>query len=79
MQLTRPVVFATGFMLMFSIVIALFKDIPDVSGDSGAGLRTLSVRLGQQRVFWVCIGLLEAAYAGAIGVSRVFGKLCGEE
>ena len=31
--LTRPLVFATSFMLVFSIVIALFKDIPDVKGD----------------------------------------------
>ena len=31
--LTRPLVFATSFMLLFSIVIALFKDIPDVKGD----------------------------------------------
>ena len=32
--ITRPVAFATAFMLLFSIVIALFKDIPDVLGDS---------------------------------------------
>ena len=35
--LTRPVLFATGFMLIFSVVIALFKDIPDVEGDAGGG------------------------------------------
>lgn len=32
--LTWPLVFAVCFMLVFSIVIALFKDIPDVKGDS---------------------------------------------
>ena len=31
---SRPVVFAMSFMLLFSIVIALFKDIPDIQGDS---------------------------------------------
>ena len=31
--LTRPLIFATAFMLLFSVVIALFKDIPDVKGD----------------------------------------------
>jgi homogentisate phytyltransferase / homogentisate geranylgeranyltransferase len=67
--LTRPVIFATGFMLMFSIVIALFKDLPDIAGDKKAGVRTLSVRLGQERVFWLCIALLEVAYIGAAGVS----------
>eukprot|EP00887_Chlorella_sp_A99_P008147 scaffold12.g8147.t1 len=70
--LARPVLFATVFMLLFSVVIALFKasagpDIPDVVGDQRAGVRTLSVRLGPRRVFWVCIALLELAYALAIG------------
>ena len=31
--LSRPILFATAFMLLFSVVIALFKDIPDVAGD----------------------------------------------
>lgn len=31
---TRPIAFATSFMLLFSVVIALFKDVPDVKGDS---------------------------------------------
>ena len=33
-MLTWPLVFAMCFMLVFSVVIALFKDIPDVKGDS---------------------------------------------
>ncbi len=50
-------------------MIALFKDLPDIAGDKKAGVRTLSVRLGQERVFWLCIALLEVAYIGAAGVS----------
>lgn len=38
-----------GFMLLFSIVIALFKDIPDVKGDEQADVVTFSVRFGQVR------------------------------
>lgn len=64
--LSSPVLFTTAFMLLFSVVIALFKDIPDVQGDGDAGVRTLSVRLGVGRVFWACILLLTAAYAGAL-------------
>ncbi len=155
---SRPLLFAVAFMLVFSAVIALFKDIPDVAGDRQAraracrpaparlrggrnarphvtggaraagchavasrrprgvalmlcgmpgharamqartrvvtpsaplvpsrrilsplgkaprasrpraqeGVRTLSVRVGAPRVFWACIGMLEAAYLGAI-------------
>ena len=73
LTLTRPVIFATGFMFVFSIVIALFKDIPDIAGDKQAGVNTLSVRFGQRRMFWTCIALLELAYFGAVGVS-----LCSE-
>jgi len=67
--MTRPLAFALSFMLFVSIVIALFKDIPDIKGDRLAGIFTLSVRVGAPQVFWTCIWLLEAAYAGAV----VFG------
>lgn len=40
--LTWPLLFAVCFMLVFSIVIALFKDIPDVKGDSQVRLRPFS-------------------------------------
>ena len=36
--LTWPLLFAVCFMLVFSVVIALFKDIPDVKGDSQVSL-----------------------------------------
>ncbi len=57
--------FGTAFMTLFSVVIALFKDLPDIQGDREAGLKTLSVRLGPRRVFDACIALLAAAYAAA--------------
>ncbi|KAF6142324.1 hypothetical protein GIB67_023349 [Kingdonia uniflora] len=63
---TRPVLFATAFMSFFSIVIALFKDIPDINGDKIFGIHSFSVRLGQERVFWICIYLLEMAYGIAV-------------
>ncbi|CAN6448154.1 unnamed protein product [Victoria cruziana] len=64
--ITRPLIFATAFMSFFSVVIALFKDIPDIEGDRIFGIRSFSVRLGQKRVFWLCIYLLQMAYAAAI-------------
>jgi homogentisate phytyltransferase/homogentisate geranylgeranyltransferase len=63
---SKPVIFATGFMSFFSVVIALFKDIPDIVGDKIYGIRSFTVRLGQERVFWICISLLEMAYFVAI-------------
>uniref|UniRef100_A0A7I4EEB3 Homogentisate phytyltransferase n=1 Tax=Physcomitrium patens TaxID=3218 RepID=A0A7I4EEB3_PHYPA len=69
--LTRPLCFTMGFMCFFSIVIALAKDIPDVDGDKVFGIRTFSVRMGKKKVFWMCVGLLQAAYASAfiVGVT----------
>lgn len=63
---SRSLIFATAFMSFFSVVIALFKDIPDIEGDKIFGIRSFSVRLGQKRVFWTCISLLQMAYAVAI-------------
>ena len=59
-------------LLLFSVVIALFKDLPDIAGDEGAGVRTLSVALGPRFVFRTCLVLLGAAYAAAM----VVGLLC---
>ncbi|KAL5974023.1 hypoxanthine-guanine phosphoribosyltransferase [Asimina triloba] len=47
---SRPLIFATAFMTFFSVVIALFKDIPDIDGDKIFGIQSFSVRLGQERV-----------------------------
>jgi len=52
--------------VFFSVVIALFKDIPDIVGDKIYGIRSFTVRLGQERVFWICISLLEMAYVVAV-------------
>ncbi|GER32615.1 homogentisate phytyltransferase [Striga asiatica] len=42
------------------------QDIPDIVGDRIYGIRSFTVRLGQERVFWICIALLEMAYAVAL-------------
>jgi homogentisate phytyltransferase/homogentisate geranylgeranyltransferase len=56
----------TGFILIFSIGIALFKDIPDIEGDRRYGISTFSVRLGQRTVFNLARGILTACYLGVI-------------
>ncbi|KAE8676620.1 putative homogentisate phytyltransferase 1 [Hibiscus syriacus] len=66
---SKPLIFATAFMSFFSVVIALFKDIPDIEGDKIFGIKSYTVCLGQERVFWTCISLLEMAY----GVSILVG------
>ncbi|KAG4113324.1 hypothetical protein ERO13_D13G216300v2 [Gossypium hirsutum] len=60
--ISKPLIFATAFMSFFSVVIALFKDIPDIEGDKIFGIKSYTV-------FWTCISLLEMAY----GVSILVG------
>ncbi|OKH51203.1 homogentisate phytyltransferase [Phormidium tenue NIES-30] len=54
----------TAFVLLFSIAIALFKDIPDIEGDRRYGIRTLSLKLGQRTVFKLALGILTVCYLG---------------
>eukprot|EP00983_Pelagomonas_calceolata_P111754 1159815-Pelagomonas_calceolata.AAC.2 len=42
------------------------QDVPDAKGDTRAGVRTLTVRLGADRVFWACIWIMTLAYTGAV-------------
>ncbi|KAL2642657.1 hypothetical protein R1flu_010244 [Riccia fluitans] len=66
--MTKPLLFATAFMSFYSIVIALAKDMPDVEGDRIYGIRSFSVRAGLPKIFWLCVWLIQASYAVAIGV-----------
>nr|QDE11135.1 dimethylallyl transferase [Pastinaca sativa] len=74
MVLTKPVVFATSFISVFSAVLAMIKDLPDVEGDRALGNLTFSVRYGQEKVFNICVGIMLAAYASAV-VTGSFSSL----
>lgn len=59
-QLTPLIASAAIFFFGFGLVIALYKDIPDLEGDRRYTVRTFTVRLGAQRVFalgrWILTG-----------------------
>jgi homogentisate phytyltransferase/homogentisate geranylgeranyltransferase len=52
----------SAFVMIFSLAIALGKDIPDLRGDRRHRIRTLTVRLGPARVFRLCRWILAASY-----------------
>jgi homogentisate phytyltransferase/homogentisate geranylgeranyltransferase len=56
----------TAFVLVFSIVIAIFKDIPDIEGDRRFQITTFTVRLGQARVYQLARIILTACYVGVM-------------
>lgn len=64
-MLPPQLLFASAFMCLFSVVIAFFKDIPDVEGDLQSSVRTTSVRFGERTMLNVCTAILLLAYAGA--------------
>jgi len=65
----------TAFIFGLSLVIAWFKDIPDMEGDSRFRIMTLSLTLGARKVFNVGRGLLAACYLGLIvaGIAGIPG------
>ena len=55
----------TGTIFIYSIIIAWFKDIPDMEGDSRYEIRTLSLRIGARKVFLI----------GNVMISLIYGSL----
>lgn len=65
----------TATIFLFSILIAWFKDMPDVEGDAKYNIQTLSIRLGTGRVLWIGTTLLLLAFAVLITWSLVAGAM----
>jgi homogentisate phytyltransferase/homogentisate geranylgeranyltransferase len=69
----------TAFVIVFSVVIAIFKDIPDIEGDRRFNITTFTVQLGQARIYQVARIILSICYLGLLvaapwlkGVNWVF-------
>ncbi len=56
----------TATIFIYSIIIAWFKDMPDMEGDARHNIRTLSIRLGSRRVLWIGNTILFLAFAGLV-------------
>jgi homogentisate phytyltransferase/homogentisate geranylgeranyltransferase len=66
-QLIPPAVWVlTWFILVFTVAIAIFKDIPDMEGDYQYNITTFTIKLGKETVFNLSRWLLSACYAGMI-------------
>lgn len=60
---TSPELWAlVGFVLIFTLAIALFKDIPDMDGDRQFNVATVSILLGARQTFHICLWLLTITY-----------------
>jgi homogentisate phytyltransferase/homogentisate geranylgeranyltransferase len=72
--LPPEVIALSAFVMIFSLAIALFKDIPDLRGDRQHRIFTLTVRLGPDVVFRLCRWIITASY-GLMIVLALFGAL----
>lgn len=59
----------TIFVLVFTVAIAIFKDVPDLEGDKEYKITTLTIILGKDRVFSLSRGVISFAYIGMILVA----------
>ncbi len=56
----------TLFILIFSVAIAVFKDVPDMEGDKQFKIQTLTLQIGKEKVFWGTCILLTICYLSVI-------------
>lgn len=56
----------TLFILLFTVAIAIFKDIPDLEGDRQFQINTLTIKLGAVTVFNLSRWILTVCYLGMI-------------
>lgn len=71
-EIILPAVWAlTIFMIVFSVAIAIFKDVPDMEGDKQYEIITFTILLGKQSVFNLALGVISTCYLAMI-VAGIF-------
>ncbi|MEL6580600.1 MAG: homogentisate phytyltransferase [Cyanobacteria bacterium J06621_12] len=56
----------TLFILLFTVAIAIFKDVPDLEGDRRYNINTLTLVIGKPAVFNLSRGVIAICYLGMI-------------
>ncbi len=57
----------TLFILLFTVAIAIFKDVPDLEGDRQYNINTFTLVMGKPAVFNLSRGVITVCYFGMIG------------
>jgi homogentisate phytyltransferase / homogentisate geranylgeranyltransferase len=61
----------TAFILVFTVAIAIFKDVPDLEGDRTYQITTFTLLLGQQKILTISLLTISLCYALMIGVGLI--------
>lgn len=64
--ITPTVWLLTGFIIVFTVAIAIFKDVPDLEGDRQYQITTFTILLGKQRIFQLSLGIILTCYLGMV-------------
>jgi homogentisate phytyltransferase / homogentisate geranylgeranyltransferase len=56
----------TLFILLFTVAIAIFKDVPDLEGDKKYNINTFTLVIGKSAVFNISRGVITICYLGTI-------------
>jgi len=73
--LTPAVWTLTAFVLVFTVAIAIFKDVPDLEGDKRYGIATYAIALGKPAIFQLARGTISACYVGVAIAAIVLPRL----
>ncbi|ACB49592.1 hypothetical protein cce_0241 [Crocosphaera subtropica ATCC 51142] len=58
----------TGFVVIFTIAIAIFKDVPDLEGDKEYNITTFTILLGKKAIFKISCAIIIFCYLTMIAV-----------
>lgn len=64
--LTASVWTLTLFVLVFTVAIAIFKDVPDMEGDKKYKISTFTLLIGKETVFQITNSVMSICYLGMI-------------
>lgn len=64
--ITPTIWLLTAFIIVFTVAIAIFKDVPDMDGDRRYKIRTFTLLLGKQKIFALSLGIIFACYVAMI-------------
>ncbi len=62
----------TLFVIVFTVAIAIFKDIPDLEGDRQYQISTFTIALGQERVFNLARWIITLCYVAMVMAAIVW-------
>ncbi|MGK7893965.1 MAG: homogentisate phytyltransferase [Xenococcus sp. (in: cyanobacteria)] len=65
-MITSTVWALTLFILLFTIAIAIFKDVPDLEGDKKYNIATFTLILGKSKVFNISRSVITLCYLGMV-------------